>query len=378
MESLNFRVTMADRGAIEGRSTPDAVRPEGDGERFSEALEQRRNDRRERSAERHERLRSERGAESAKAQKLDRSAKSSRGAESRDEQPVRERARASERPAEQQRAGSTRGASSSGTATTATKVEPVTVKSAPGVAATALVENATAKSTSGVTTLAAPLLALPFAAGELGLELAPEGLALQGDDVAAPVATSKPELARAAEGAKASATVEGALAPLAGREAPQRASETALENAVAKEAQSKGAPVSAEKAAAMLRQIRVHLQPGMREALIQLEPRELGRISIKVAVRGEAAHAELRVSKRSTLEALERSLPELRAALERAGLGGGEVSLQLDLSARDGREESSFSGAAGRSRPADAPLPRALVAALQRRTPSSDGVDTYA
>ncbi len=378
MESLNLRVMAADRGAIEGRSTPDAVRPEGDGERFSEALEQRRNDRRERSAERHERLRSERGAESAKAQKLDQSAKTTRGAEPRDEQPVRERVRASERPAEQQRTEATRGASSSGTATTATKVEPVAVESAPGVVPTALAEGASTKSTGGATTLAAPLLALPLAAGELGLELAPEGLALQGDEVASSVATTTPELARAAEGAKASATVEGALAPLAGREAPQRASETTLESAVAKEAQPKEAPVSAEKAAAMLRQIRVHLQPGMREALIQLEPRELGRISIKVAVRGEAAHAELRVSKRSALEALERSLPELRAALERAGLGGGEVSLQLDLSSRDGREESSFPGAAGRSRPADAPLPRGLVAALQRRGPSSDGVDTYA
>ena len=122
----------------------------------------------------------------------------------------------------------------------------------------------------------------------------------------------------------------------------------------------------------------MQLHPGLREALIQLEPRELGRISIKVAVRGEAAHAELRVSKRSALEALERSLPELRAALERAGLGGGEVSLQLDLSAREGREESSFSGTSGRSRPADAPLPRGLLTALQRRAPTSEGVDTYA
>lgn len=380
MESLNLRVMTADRGAIEGRSTPDAVRPEGDGERFSEALEQRRNDRRERSAERHERLRSERGAESAKAQKLDQSAKTTRGAETRDEEPVRERAseRSTERSTGRPRAEATRGASSSEATTTASTVGSGADERASNVAPTALAEAAPAKSSAVATTLATPLLALPFAAAELGLELAPEGLALQGDDVALQVATTTPELARTAEGAKTSTTLDGAPTPLAGREAPQGTGAAKLEGAAVQDAQPKEAPVSAEKAAAMLRQIRVHLQPGMREALIQLEPRELGRISIKVAVRGEAAHAELRVSKRATLEALERSLPELRAALERAGLGGGEVSLQLDLSSRDGREESSFPSAAGRSRPAAAPLPHGLVAALQRRGPSSDGVDTYA
>jgi len=378
MESLNLRVMTADRGAIDARSTPDAVRPEGDGERFSEALEQRRNDRRERSAERHERLRSERGAESAKAQKLDQSAKTARGEQPRDEEPVRERARANERQQPQAREDAPRSASADESAAASTPVEQASLELETGAVATVAAKGPTSKSTGGATPMLAPLQALPFAAGELGLELAAEGLASEGEALATSVATAKPELARGAEAAKSAQGSDGALAPLAGRDAPQRTSETALESSAAKESAPKEAPVSAEKAAAMLRQIRVQLHPGLREALIQLEPRELGRISIKVAVRGEAAHAELRVSKRSALEALERSLPELRAALERAGLGGGEVSLQLDLSAREGREESSFSGTSGRSRPADAPLPRGLLTALQRRAPTSEGVDTYA
>ena len=378
MEPLNLRVMTADRGAIDARSTPDAVRPEGDGERFSEALEQRRNDRRERSAERHERLRSARGAEAARAQKLDQSAKTARGEEPRDEQPVRERARTSERTQAQPRDDSPRATGTDRSAAASAPAEQAPTELEASVASAVATKGAAPKPTGGATPLVAPLQALPFAASELGLELAAEGLAPEGEALATSLTTAKPELARGAETAKGAQGSDGALAPLAGRDAPQRASETALESAATKESAPKEAPLSPEKAAAMLRQIRVQLHPGLREALIQLEPRELGRISIKVAVRGEAAHAELRVSKRSALEALERSLPELRAALERAGLGGGEVSLQLDLSAHDGREESSFEGRSRRARPVDAPLPRGLAAALQRHVPTSDGVDTYA
>jgi len=372
MESLKLRAMTADRGPIETRSTPDAVRPEDDGERFSEALEQRRNDRRERSAERHERLRSERGAESARAQKLDQSAKTTRAGEARDEQPVRERVRAEGRPQAEAREGASRAMTSSPDATSSV-ASASTDEAAPSIAT-----NVAAPEAAGpATTNTVPLLALPPAAAELALELATGALAVEGEAVASKAATAQ-ELTRGAEAAKTAGANEGTLAPLIGRDTPQRALETGLESSATKEAQPKEAPVSPEKAAAMLRQIRVHLHPGLREALIQLEPRELGRISIKVAVRGEAAHAELRVSKRSALEALERSLPELRAALERAGLGGGEVSLQLDLSAREGREDSSFESASGRSRPVDTPLPRGLAAALQHHVPTSDGVDTYA
>jgi flagellar hook-length control protein FliK len=376
MESLNLLAKTADRGAIEGRSTPDAVRPEGDGERFSEALEQRRNDRRERSAERHERLRSERGAESAKAQKLDQTAKTTRAQEARDERPVRERARAEGRPQAETREGASRATTSSPDATSS-EASASTDEAAPSIATNVAAKVAAPKAAGAVTTNTVPLVALPPAAAELALELATGTLAVEGETLANNAAMAA-ESARGAEATKVAGGSEGALAPLVGRDAPQRALENALESTASKETQPKEAPVSPEKAAAMLRQIRVHLHPGLREALIQLEPRELGRISIKVAVRGEAAHAELRVSKRSALEALERSLPELRAALERAGLGGGEVSLQLDLSARDGREDSSFESASGRSRPADAPLPRGLLTALQRHVPTSDGVDTYA
>lgn len=135
-------------------------------------------------------------------------------------------------------------------------------------------------------------------------------------------------------------------------------------------------PVSSERAADMLRQIRLQLSPELRQATIQLEPRELGRISIKVTLRGGAAHAELRVEKRSALEALQKQIPELEAALERAGLGGGELSLQLGLEEREGRHEAPESAPTRRSLQFNAPA--TLARALSARLPATSGIDTYA
>jgi len=396
MESLNLRVMTSDRGAVEARSTSDAVRPEGSGERFSEALERRRQERRELCAERHERLRSERGAEAARARELEQSSETTRGEEATDErarndEPVRERARPQQRSQADAREGSSRASASSSDAASGAATQAPS-DGAPSLAAKVeleavleVVAKSAAPTSAAATSNPLALPASPTSAAQLGLELGADlglelasgDLALEGEAVAtSAIAASEPESAAPLAGKAGSK--EGASAPLGRSDAPQGALEAALESSPAAQAQPKEAAERSDRAAAMLRQIRVHLHPGLREALIQLEPRELGRISIKVALRGEAAHAQLRVSKRSALEALERSLPELRAALERAGLGGGDVSLQLDLSADQGREETSFGSGFGRSRPAVAPLPRGLDSVLQRHVPTSDGVDTYA
>jgi hypothetical protein len=140
-------------------------------------------------------------------------------------------------------------------------------------------------------------------------------------------------------------------------------------------------PVSSDRAADVLRQIRLQLTPEMRQATIQLEPRELGRISIRIAMRGDAVHAELRVERKATLEALERQVPELRAALDRSGLGGGELALQLGLGERHARSGTSESGARANRSSRDfagaSTASEPLAAALSRRLPNS-GIDTYA
>jgi flagellar hook-length control protein FliK len=136
-------------------------------------------------------------------------------------------------------------------------------------------------------------------------------------------------------------------------------------------------PLASERAADVLRQIKLQLTPELRQATIQLEPRELGRISIKVALRGGALRAELRAERRSTLEALERHAPELCAAIEKAGLGAPELSLELGLDRRRApadRAPSRRSPSPAAASPAAAP---ALERALARRI-AQDGVDTYA
>ena len=354
----------------------EAQRPQGDGPRFAEALEERRNARRERAAERHAEARAERGAEAARVQKNEQSAKTAQTREERAETPQREapepRADARTRTNETRESSTSKTTADGAAPSAAQAVDELAQQlTAPTAAAAAKPANTQAAS--------APmpwLSALPQSAPDLAL-----ALELGGESFSA--ALTEGELASTATNpapARGGAVAQGveSNAPLASGDVASRPAEGKPEVASTRESAPKEPPVSPERAAAMLRQIRVQLHPGLREALIQLEPRELGRISIKVAVRGEAAHAELRVSKRSALEALERSLPELRAALERAGLGGGELTLQLDLSERGGREESSAPARSFRSGPVDAPLPRALVSALQRRVPSSDGVDTYA
>lgn len=163
------------------------------------------------------------------------------------------------------------------------------------------------------------------------------------------------------------------------REGETRRVETAPKTAVAPPPKPE-APVGHDRAADILRQIRLQLSPELRQATIQLEPRELGRLSIRVAVRGDAVHAQVRVDRRETLEALEKQVPELRAALQRAGFGG-EIALQLGLDERrsgDASRDGSTRSDRHSNSISSAPLPRALVSALAPRLTSPDGVDTYA
>jgi len=138
-----------------------------------------------------------------------------------------------------------------------------------------------------------------------------------------------------------------------------------------------------ERAASILDQVRVHLGPELRQATIRLEPESLGRLTIRVAVLDGKLAAEVRVEQPEALAALERHLPELRAALATQGLEEDSLTLQLGLDdgaadrseEREAREQSNTQ-LEQETREASW-SPSALRDRLAARI-TDQGVDTYA
>lgn len=135
-----------------------------------------------------------------------------------------------------------------------------------------------------------------------------------------------------------------------------------------------------ERAADILRQVRVQILPQARHALIQLAPAELGKIAIHLRLERDGVVAEVRAEKRVALDALQRHLPELRAAFARQGFDTQRVDLALGFDQRRGgtaaRDESArrspFAPAAeiaATHAGDEAPLARWI---------SATGIDTYA
>jgi hypothetical protein len=91
----------------------------------------------------------------------------------------------------------------------------------------------------------------------------------------------------------------------------------------------------AERAAEVIRQIRVHLANGMKRVELELQPQELGKLSIQLAVGRGQVRAIVRAESAETLQLLERHLPELRATLEASGLNADSFEMHLGFS--DGR-----------------------------------------
>lgn len=147
---------------------------------------------------------------------------------------------------------------------------------------------------------------------------------------------------------------------------------------------SASSALDAERSAQVLRQVRLRLSPELRQAVIQLEPRELGRIAIRISVTRGVVRAELRAEHQATLDALERHAPELKAALERVGLATDAFALQLGFDgAADGNGRSNDSPRAANfgSRagdPHEQPLTAAQMRSVERRLAAAGGVDTYA
>jgi hypothetical protein len=139
------------------------------------------------------------------------------------------------------------------------------------------------------------------------------------------------------------------------------------------------APADLERAAEVLAQLRAALRPGLRQAVVRLDPAELGAVTIRLGVGRAGVQGRIEVESEGTRALLERHLPELRAALAQTGLEVG--SLELSLSdgrgpSGDPRPEPQPAAPDRRSRPAPettAPAPRSAAPA---RDPS--GVDFYA
>lgn len=92
-----------------------------------------------------------------------------------------------------------------------------------------------------------------------------------------------------------------------------------------------------ERAADILRQVRVQITPQLQEARIQLQPVELGRVSIQISFEEGRARTVVRAERRETLAAIETHLPELRASLRQHGIDAQEFQLSLGFEER-GRE----------------------------------------
>ncbi len=141
-----------------------------------------------------------------------------------------------------------------------------------------------------------------------------------------------------------------------------------------------------ERAAAILDQVRVHLRPGTREATLSLEPESLGRLRVRVQVHDGKLTAELRVERPEAFAALEKHMPELRAAFADSGIETERLEVMLgfehgDTSAE--REGAPRQGASngGRERGENADLPAWSPSALRDRLAhriTDRGVDTYA
>ncbi|MEL6428151.1 MAG: flagellar hook-length control protein FliK [Planctomycetota bacterium] len=154
---------------------------------------------------------------------------------------------------------------------------------------------------------------------------------------------------------------------------------------------------AAERAEAILEQLRAQIRTGAREATLHLRPGDLGRIAMRVRVEGGGVQASIAAESPETLRVLEAHAPELRAWLAKDA--GGPVELELglidpggadagDTSAGDpGSRGEAAQGQGGDGRSgarragssasaAAAPAPEALARALTRT--NTDGVDLVA
>jgi hypothetical protein len=120
----------------------------------------------------------------------------------------------------------------------------------------------------------------------------------------------------------------------------------------------------------------MQLHPGLKSAMIELAPAELGRIRIEMKLDGGKLRAVVRAERPEALAALEAHLPELRSALEQQGIVADDLDLGLGFEGEGDAQTGSFGSA---RRPAvDAVEPQIDHESLARAVARRSGVDFYA
>ncbi len=180
--------------------------------------------------------------------------------------------------------------------------------------------------------------------------------------------------------AKPAALPAAATVPLSAQAEAAKGGEAKPAEAAAPEPATRWSETeAAERASAVLRQLRVNLNPTLRTATIQLAPADLGRLSIKLRVEDGRVFAVVRAESAETLAILERHMPELQASLASQGLEAESFELELGF----GEEQRGTEHGGGVGASAAAPTAEAEESAidpnlLARAVAQRSGLDTYA
>jgi flagellar hook-length control protein FliK len=126
------------------------------------------------------------------------------------------------------------------------------------------------------------------------------------------------------------------------------------------------------------------IQDGIHEAQLQLNPVEMGPVSINIQLDGQQAQVNFHAQQAATREVLERSLPDLAAALQAQGLtlsGGGvfaQTSSQGGQNRGDGSPDGASNGNGRRGGRGEDDGALAAAGRSERRTAPRGLVDLYA
>lgn len=209
----------------------------------------------------------------------------------------------------------------------------------------------------------------PAAAPEpLGTELAARDVA-SGARLAPDLALVLEPRSHAEASSALHAVAAHATEPATGRPAPLHTAELAPPP-----------PADPARAADILRQVRLQIVPELKSAVIELAPAELGRVSIALEFEDRSVVARVRAEQPEALSALQRHLPELRAALTRQGIDTQRFEFALGFQdGQRGRETQQDSRRAPRTASVTDSTTHATRAAVPlARALAAGGVDTYA